>query len=116
MGDTKLSVAEVDTLITKLSGEWPGDSYDLLRRNCCTFSDELCQQLGVGAIPRWVQNLAGAGATLHDGFKKASSEADRAAIIAAAKASEIDAKYQLSSKTQALAENVVGKAAGLDEK
>merc|ERR1712232_443966 len=116
MGETKLSEAEVDALIKKLSDEWRGDSYDLLRRNCCTFSDELCQQLGVGPVPRWVVNLAGAGATVHDGFKKASSEAERAAIIAKAKAGEIDEKYQISSKTQALASGLVGKASALNEK
>jgi len=116
MGEAKMSEAEVDELLDIMSGEWGGASYDLLRRNCCSFSDDFCRRLGVGAIPYWVLNLAAAGATVHDGFKKAQSESERAAIITAAKANEIDEKYQISSKTQALANDVVGKASELDEK
>merc|ERR1712060_603032 len=49
--------------------DWPGSDYDLLRHNCCHFSDALCQALGVGPIPGWVTSLAGVGAMLRSGIK-----------------------------------------------
>jgi len=98
IGTTKMSPSDVGTLLARLTDEWPGVQYDLLRRNCVLFSDALCQELGVGRIPSWVTNLAGAGATLDDGFKQAQSSAQAAAIIAAAKAGEIDEKYRVQEK------------------
>ena len=53
-------------IITRFMEEWPGTGYDLLRRNCCSFSDALCVALGVGPIPTWVHRLADAGAALGD--------------------------------------------------
>merc|ERR1712232_1135975 len=59
---TALSETSVDALIGTIKAEYPGASYDLLRRNCCHFADDLCQRLGVGAIPGWVYRLARIGA------------------------------------------------------
>jgi len=64
MGTTAMSEGEVLTLVSLLKKEWPVQAYSTLHRNCCHFSDELCQRLGVGSIPRWVMNLAGAGAAV----------------------------------------------------
>lgn len=64
MGSTELSQEETWALGRGMSEEWSSDSYDLLRRNCCHFSDELCRQLGVGSMPEWVSGLANAGASL----------------------------------------------------
>mmetsp|Transcript_83999 Transcript_83999/g.261244 ORF Transcript_83999/g.261244 Transcript_83999/m.261244 type:complete len:216 (-) Transcript_83999:120-767(-) len=64
MGKTATSEIEVMQLVAVLEKEWPGRLYDVLTRNCCHFSDEFCQRLGVGAIPTWVMNLAGAGAAV----------------------------------------------------
>eukprot|EP00929_Paragymnodinium_shiwhaense_P101839 TRINITY_DN65035_c0_g1_i1.p1 TRINITY_DN65035_c0_g1~~TRINITY_DN65035_c0_g1_i1.p1 ORF type:complete len:572 (+),score=66.59 TRINITY_DN65035_c0_g1_i1:81-1796(+) len=64
MGMTPLASHEVDMLLDRLAREWHGNTYDLLRHNCCHFSDELCIKLGVGPIPSWVTSLAGAGAML----------------------------------------------------
>ena len=47
-------VVDVDAVLTKLKAEWPGKDYDLLQRNCCTFSDTFCVALNVGNIPTWV--------------------------------------------------------------
>jgi hypothetical protein len=116
MGQTQLSAEEVEALLDELAVKWPGSEYDLLRRNCCTFSDELCSQLGVGNIPRWVTNLAGAGATLQDGFHTVHSTAQSAAIIAAAKANEIDSKYQIRSTTEAKVKDIAKLSADLDAK
>merc|ERR1712224_741344 len=97
-----MSLEDVKLLLEQLGSEWPGASYDLLRRNCCHFCDDFCQKLGVGPIPQWVTNLAGAGATVDDGINFATSKAKAAAIIAAAKAGEVDEKYQIKAKAQDL--------------
>lgn len=64
MGQTTTTEDEVAKLIRLLKKEWPVAEYDTLKRNCCHFSNELCQRLGVGSIPGWVMNLAGAGAAI----------------------------------------------------
>lgn len=66
MGDTTLSPGEVQRLMEQMAGEWPGQDYDLLRRNCCHFTTSLCMRLGVGPIPNWLTNLASMGASLLD--------------------------------------------------
>ncbi|CAK0889940.1 unnamed protein product [Prorocentrum cordatum] len=117
MGETALSEEEVAKLIEEMKGAWPGVDYDLLRCNCCNFSDAFCVKLGVGNVPKWVTNLAGAGATLEDdGFKAVHSKAQAAAIVAAAKADEIDAKYQIRSKTDAKAKDLAKFSKEMDEK
>lgn len=64
MGRTATSEEEVLQLIEMLKADWPVYAYDVLAHNCCHFSDEFCQRLGVGSIPTWVMNLAGAGAAV----------------------------------------------------
>lgn len=98
LGDTKLSPPEVSDKLKNLMEEWQGKDYDLLNKNCVTFCDTFCKQLGVEPIPKWVTNLAGAGASIQDGAKAAASSAQAAAIIAAAKADEIDKKYKVKDK------------------
>mmetsp|Transcript_118981 Transcript_118981/g.331948 ORF Transcript_118981/g.331948 Transcript_118981/m.331948 type:complete len:236 (+) Transcript_118981:2-709(+) len=61
---TKLSQEDIAEVISALIEEYPGDDYDLLRRNCCHFADDFCQRLGVGRIPGWVNRLARQGARL----------------------------------------------------
>ena len=48
--------------------------------------------------------LTGAGATLGDGVTFAASKAQSAAIVAAAKANEVDSQYQLSGTVKARAQ------------
>jgi len=64
MGTTPVTEKELKDAIKELSGRWQGRGYDLLRHNCCHFSEELCVKLGVGHIPTWVNNLAHAGSEL----------------------------------------------------
>merc|ERR1740138_2020115 len=52
MGATLLTPKHLEALLDQLAKDWPGAHYDLLRRNCCHFSDFLCRWLGVGAILR----------------------------------------------------------------
>lgn len=55
-------------IILELKEEYTGASYDVLRRNCCHFADELCRRIGVGPIPRWVCRLAEIGDRASDGI------------------------------------------------
>lgn len=64
MGTTRASESMVRQLVRKLEPHYSTQSYDVLLRNCCHFSDEFCQLLGVGSIPPWVCSLATAGASL----------------------------------------------------
>lgn len=64
MGKTSMSEGEIMALLSLLKMEWPVDAYSTLRKNCCHFCEEFCQRLGVGSIPGWVKNLAGAGAAI----------------------------------------------------
>jgi len=58
---TTLAEAQVKALIQEMSSEYNGSSYHLLRRNCCHFADDLCQRLGVGAVPPWLHRFARLG-------------------------------------------------------
>lgn len=62
MGKTKVSPEDIADIIAQMLEEYPGDDYDLLRRNCCHFADDFCRRLGVGGIPGWVIRLARIGA------------------------------------------------------
>eukprot|EP00929_Paragymnodinium_shiwhaense_P016312 TRINITY_DN124598_c0_g1_i1.p1 TRINITY_DN124598_c0_g1~~TRINITY_DN124598_c0_g1_i1.p1 ORF type:complete len:343 (-),score=76.63 TRINITY_DN124598_c0_g1_i1:86-1114(-) len=73
MGRTALTRGEVSDLLRQLMVQWRGSEYDLLRHNCCHFSQEFCRRLGVDDIPSWVMNLAGAGAVLGDGIQGVTS-------------------------------------------
>eukprot|EP00913_Durusdinium_trenchii_P009777 g9182.t1 len=61
MGSTFLSQQTVLALIGRLAKEWQGDDYDILRCNCCHFSNELLRRLGLGPLPKQFTNLAGTG-------------------------------------------------------
>ncbi|KAL5230077.1 hypothetical protein ABZP36_028853 [Zizania latifolia] len=63
LGETDCSIATVNRILRELSREWPGDSYDLLSRNCNHFCDVLCERLGVPKLPGWVNRFANAGDT-----------------------------------------------------
>lgn len=69
MGDTDLSRAEVWLLLERLKPEWPGNSYHLFQRNCITFADVLCHELGVSRVPEWVWRLPRHGAGLAEQIK-----------------------------------------------
>ena len=48
MGTTELSEQEFKELLADMMIDWQGTDYNLLNRNCCVFSNELCEKLGVG--------------------------------------------------------------------
>lgn len=72
MGRTPLEQGEVKQLMKELRSEWPGNEYDIMRRNCTHFCNELCEALGVGPIPRWVTKLANVGQTVEDATRGAT--------------------------------------------
>lgn len=61
LGKTNCSILKVNQILRELSREWPGNSYDLLAKNCNHFCDEFCDKLGVQKLPGWVNRFANAG-------------------------------------------------------
>ncbi|KAF8379568.1 hypothetical protein HHK36_029008 [Tetracentron sinense] len=61
LGKTNFSIFKVNQILRELSREWPGNSYDLLSKNCNHFCDEFCERLGVPKLPAWVNRFANAG-------------------------------------------------------
>jgi len=108
MGVTPMSEPEVRFMLYMLAKEWRGAEYDFLTRNCCHFSNELCIRLAVGPVPQWVLRLASTGARFRSGVDTAVSHAQAAADAMAARASEIDEQYQISSAVDVMAERVMG--------
>ncbi|KAG1362382.1 deubiquitinase DESI2 [Cocos nucifera] len=61
LGETNCSILKVSHILRELSREWPGDSYDLLSKNCNHFCDAFCERLGVPKLPGWVNRFANVG-------------------------------------------------------
>jgi hypothetical protein len=58
IGYTRYGPEDVAAIIEdELCPKWPGKSYDLLSRNCCTFSRALCKHLTGKKIPDWVDRF-----------------------------------------------------------
>lgn len=56
------SANDISQIIRELRLEFPQGSYDLLNKNCNTFSNEFCKRVLDGLeIPKWVNRLAGIG-------------------------------------------------------
>lgn len=82
LGAVVLSKSQVARLVGRMADEWPGREYDLFRRNCCHFCEELCGHLGVARVPEYVFSLAAAGAKIRDGVEVAVSSVGTAACTA----------------------------------
>lgn len=76
---TKVPPEDIADIISQMLEDWPGDDYDLLRRNCCHFADDFCRRLGVGGIPGWVDRLARLGATLDTMYQR--HRGDRKSVV-----------------------------------
>ncbi|KAG6514360.1 uncharacterized protein LOC121970102 [Zingiber officinale] len=63
LGETDCSIFDVNMMLRELSQAWPGQSYDLLAKNCNHFCDTFCERLGVPKLPGWVNRFANAGDT-----------------------------------------------------
>jgi len=66
MGVTPLSEEAVMLLIQELEPQWIASSYNVLKKNCHHFCNELCRRLGVGPVPAWVTRLADTGRAVGD--------------------------------------------------
>jgi len=66
LGDCYLPRGAVKAILNSMVSKWMGPTYDMLRKNCCTFSNEFAIELGVGEIPRWTHRLANLAASLKD--------------------------------------------------
>lgn len=55
-------------VIKEMASEYPGTTYDLLRKNCVTFACDVCLRLGVEEkeIPSYFRNLCESGALTQD--------------------------------------------------
>ncbi|CAM6125884.1 unnamed protein product [Calypogeia fissa] len=61
LGRTTLSPLVVNQILTEMSREWQGCTYDLLSRNCNHFCEVFCARLGVQKLPLWVNRFAKTG-------------------------------------------------------
>jgi len=64
IGVTELSSMEIRRLLLRMRLTWTGKQYDMLTKNCCSFSDHFCRELGAGSIPHWVNRLARVGSVI----------------------------------------------------
>jgi len=74
---TQLSEEKIVSAIQDLSSQYKGSDYNLLRRNCIHFADDLCLRLGVGGVPFWIHRLVRAGEVLHDSYLRISQLFER---------------------------------------
>lgn len=51
-------------LMQQIEQDWPSYEYDVLGKNCCHFSHDLCSRLGVGGLPDWVMRLSDMGTAI----------------------------------------------------
>ena len=105
-GELFAADAEVAALLARLMDRWPGTEYDLTRRNCCHFAEELCSALGVEPkFPGWVNRLASAGAAVGDAC---------AAVLV--QAQQLDDKFRIREQSGGAWLKACDAAAGLDSR
>eukprot|EP00262_Sarcandra_glabra_P001729 TRINITY_DN11880_c0_g1_i1.p1 TRINITY_DN11880_c0_g1~~TRINITY_DN11880_c0_g1_i1.p1 ORF type:complete len:222 (+),score=17.65 TRINITY_DN11880_c0_g1_i1:210-875(+) len=61
LGSTDMSPTEIRSFIERISGNYRGDTYHLISKNCNHFTDEVCMSLTGKPIPNWVNRLAKLG-------------------------------------------------------
>lgn len=66
LGDCRLNRQQVVAILKRMKPDWMAPTYNLLKKNCCSFSNELAIELGLGGIPDWVITLAHIAADLND--------------------------------------------------
>ncbi|XP_042506570.1 deSI-like protein At4g17486 isoform X2 [Macadamia integrifolia] len=58
LGSTDMSCSEFRLFMEQHSGNYHGDSYHLIAKNCNHFTDDVCMRLTGKRIPGWVNRLA----------------------------------------------------------
>mmetsp|Transcript_4210 Transcript_4210/g.11448 ORF Transcript_4210/g.11448 Transcript_4210/m.11448 type:complete len:446 (-) Transcript_4210:160-1497(-) len=100
LGDCDLSEAQVKAIIERMKPEWMGPTYNLLRKNCCSFSKEFAAELGVGNLPAWLYKFADYGARWED-YQNARKEAkEEEKGTSTLKEKEEEAQEEKSEKEQ----------------
>ena len=61
MGMFTMSRRELKSIISQIQKEYPGESYDLLMKNCNHFSNDFCIRLVKQPIPEEINRLANGG-------------------------------------------------------
>jgi len=61
LGEAMLSLSEVDGVVGKLRPKFPAREYNVLTRNCNTFSDEMSRALVNNGIPSYISRLSRLG-------------------------------------------------------
>ncbi|KAH9313895.1 hypothetical protein KI387_022522, partial [Taxus chinensis] len=61
IGSTTLSPAELREFIEQHAGNYNGDTYHLIAKNCNHFCNDICSRLTGNSIPGWVNRLAKIG-------------------------------------------------------
>lgn len=76
MPATDLSYSEVAEVVGELLDLWPAGQYHWLRKNCLTFANELCERLGVGRMPAWIDRFARGAGAVDQGVSMVSETAE----------------------------------------
>ncbi|KAL8232293.1 hypothetical protein R6Q57_002071 [Mikania cordata] len=61
IGWTEMSLPEIRGLMEELAGDYKGNSYELITRNCNHFCNDACIRLTGNPIPTWINRLARIG-------------------------------------------------------
>ncbi|KAG2723230.1 hypothetical protein I3760_02G160700 [Carya illinoinensis] len=61
IGKTSMEQAEVRAVMEELAGEYRGNAYNLISKNCNHFCNDACVRLTGNPIPSWVNRLARIG-------------------------------------------------------
>uniref|UniRef100_A0ACD5UT29 Uncharacterized protein n=1 Tax=Avena sativa TaxID=4498 RepID=A0ACD5UT29_AVESA len=61
MGTTAMSRAEFRSFVQTLAGEYSGNTYHLISKNCNHFTDDVCKNITKKSAPGWVNRLARVG-------------------------------------------------------
>jgi len=72
---TPLTQSQVVHVIGSLLERWPAEEYHWLHRNCLAFANELCELLGVGRLPAWIDRFARGAGALDNGVRVVAESA-----------------------------------------
>lgn len=61
IGKTDMGADEVRRVMEELAGEYKGNAYNLITKNCNHFCNDACVRLTGNSIPSWVNRLARIG-------------------------------------------------------
>lgn len=102
LGRTSLTEDGFAELLHQMCQEWRGADYQVLGHNCCSFASDLCDRLGVGPMPPWVNRIA---RLLHLG-----QEAGREVLSAGQRASKAFRQSALAASQMLVQEALTHKA------